>query len=51
MSKSAKNRNPGSREEVSDARLHQHSGREHAFGGWEKVSNGDGSFWMRATRR
>lgn len=38
-------------EEVSDARLHQHSGSQHAFGGWEKVSNGDGSFWMRATRR
>lgn len=35
--------------EVSDARLHQHSGREHAFGGWEKVSNGDGTFWMRET--
>lgn len=35
--------------EVSDARLHQHSGLEHAFGGWEKVNNGDGSFWMRET--
>lgn len=35
--------------EVSDARLHQHSGREHAFGGWEKVSNGDGTFRMRET--
>jgi hypothetical protein len=37
--------------EVSDARLHQHSGREHAFGGWEKVNNGDGTFWMRQTHR
>lgn len=40
-----------SRGEVSDARLHQHSGPQHAFGGWEKVSNGDGSYWMRSTRR
>lgn len=40
-----------SRGVVSDARLHQHSGFQHAFGGWEKVNNGDGSFWMRETRR
>lgn len=39
-----------SRAEVSDARLRQHSGPEYSFGGWEKVSNGDGSYWMRPTR-
>lgn len=51
MSKCAKDRNSGPREEVSDARLHQHSGREHSFGGWEKVNTGDGTFWMRKTHR
>lgn len=40
-----------SRGEVSDARLHQRSGPQHAFGGWEKVRNGDGSYWMRETHR
>lgn len=40
-----------SRGEVSDARLHQHSGPQHAFGGWEKVSNGDGTYWMRETHQ
>jgi hypothetical protein len=51
MGKNFRDQNCWSRGEVSDARLHQHSGSQHAFGGWEKVSNGDGSFWMRATRR
>ena len=37
--------------EVSEARLRQRSGPEHAFGGWEKVNRGNGSFWMRNTRR
>lgn len=40
-----------SRGEVSDARLHQHAGPQYAFGGWEKVSNGDGSYWMRPTQQ
>ncbi|WP_157006494.1 hypothetical protein [Agromyces laixinhei] len=46
-----RDQNRWSRGEVSDARLHQHSGPQHAFGGWEKVSNGDGSYWMRETHR
>lgn len=51
MSKYYDDRHCGSRGDVSDARLHQHSGPEHAFGGWEKVDNGDGSFWMRETHQ
>lgn len=45
------NQHGRSREEVSDARLHQHSGSQHAYGGWEKVDNRDGTFWMRETHR
>lgn len=51
MGKYNRDQNCWSREEVSDARLHQHSGPQHAFGGWEKVSNGDGSYWMREALR
>ena len=32
---------------VSSARLHQKSGSSHAFGGYSKVSNSDGTFRMR----
>ena len=39
MGKYNRDQNCWSRGEVSDARLHQHSGPQHAFGGWEKVSN------------
>ncbi|MFE5410189.1 hypothetical protein [Microbacterium sp. NPDC056569] len=34
---------------ASDARLHHHSRGEHAFGGWEKVNDGDGEFWVCET--
>jgi hypothetical protein len=34
---------------VSDERLHQHSGSDNAFGGYEKVDHGNGSFSMRPT--
>lgn len=51
MGKNNDGQNCWPRGEVSDARLHQQSGPQHAFGGWEKVSNGDGSFWMRETHR
>ncbi len=36
---------------VSAARLHQRSGSQSAFGGWEKVSRGDGTYRMRKTSR
>lgn len=51
MGKYYADQNCWSRWDVSDARLHQHSGSQHAFGGWEKVNNGDGSFFMRETHR
>jgi hypothetical protein len=51
MGKNYGDQNCWSGGEVSDARLYQHSGPQHAFGGWEKVSNEDGSFWMRETHQ
>jgi len=34
---------------VPDSRLHQHSGSDYAFGGYEKVNHGNGTFSMRPT--
>lgn len=34
---------------VPDERLHQHSGSDNAFGGYEKVNHHNGSFSMRPT--
>lgn len=34
---------------VSAARLHQKSGTEHSFGGYTKVSRGNGVFAMKKT--
>ena len=36
---------------VSQARLGQRSGSRHAFGGYTKVNNGNGSFTMKKTSR
>lgn len=35
-----------SRRDVSPARLQQRSGAGNAFGGWQKVDRGDGTFRM-----
>lgn len=51
MGKNHSDQNSWSRREVSDARLRQRSGPQHAIGGWEKVQNRDGSFRMRQTHR
>lgn len=34
---------------IPDERLHQHSGSDNAFGGYEKVNHGNGTFSMRPT--
>lgn len=51
MSKNPVDQNSLSRRDVSVARLRQRCGPQHALGGWEKVRNKDGTFWMREKSR
>lgn len=46
-SSSGSSKSGSSSDAVSSARLHQKSGSSHAFGGYTKVNNSDGTFRMR----